>query len=185
MALQYNQQTGYIWSNPSPRPAKPQAFSRNLFDRFVESRYAQETTLAEFCLSHPNAGANGVLNQLHRRHVISWDLIKRFVAKSAATNPNKEMEALFREVFVFFNNGPAAYNAFRLPHGQNRATAWGQIANDMCWQDANVFVGPSAGNNGVALDQADELNDQERRDILMGAAWQTAGRINASMLGFV
>lgn len=182
MPLQYNN-GNYAWSPATQRPAKPNGFSQALLNRFLESDYAQTTTLAEFLQAHPNAAGQGVLNQLHRRHVISWDLIKRFMAKAAATNWSKDMVNLTANVFQFFNVNPG--QAAGMQHGAVRAGAWGQLANTMCWQDGNVWVGPSAGNQGVGIDQGDELTDNERRELLAGAAWRGAAIVNAQMEGMV
>jgi hypothetical protein len=54
----------------------------------------------------------------------------------------------------------------------------------MCWQSRNVFVGPSAGNVGVDLDQADDMSDNDRRDLLIGTPWQGSAHIHAIMTGF-
>ncbi len=181
MPLQWSQQNGYAWTQQSPRPAKPQAFSQALLARFLESSYAQETSLAEFVRAHPNAMTHGVLNQLHRRHVISWDLIKRFVARCASANFDQNFTQLTRNIFQFFHVDPT--QAIALAAGQPKAAAWNQVANGMCWVDSNVFVGPSAGNVGVGIDQAEELTDAERRDLLAGAAWRGAAMVCAQMDG--
>lgn len=182
MALQFvpvNQT--YAWVHASPRPAKPPFFSQRLLAGFLQSDFANTTTLAAFVRAHPNALNQGVLNQLHRRHVISWDLIKRFTARAASTNFNNDMVQLTRNVFQFFGVDPVA--ARRMAHGPMRAAAWGQLANDMCWVDSNIFVGPSAGNVGVGIDQGDELTEAERRDLLAGAAWQGAAIVYGQMVG--
>lgn len=185
MPLQFLNQNTYAWAPHSPRPAKPQQFSRNLQLRFVESNFARTTTLAQFITAHPNAAANGVLNQLHRRHVISWNLIKRFIAQAAAINFNQHMIRVTQDVFTFFGVGPIATTAAGLIHGVARAQSWGRVAHQMCWVDNNVYVGPSAGNVGVGFDQGDELTASQRSDLLAGAAWRGAAHVHATMTGFV
>jgi hypothetical protein len=173
----------YAWTHGSPRPAKPLTFTQVLVVRFLESSYARETSLADFLRAHPNALTTGVLNQLHRRHIIPWDLIKGFTAKAAATDFSRDLSNLLREVYTFFGvtNAPTAEKS---THGHNRALQWETIANAMCWVDDNVFVGPSAGNYGVHLDLGDELTDGERTDLLRGAAWRSAERAYSVMHGF-
>jgi len=183
MPLHFNPPNVYAWTPGSPRPAKPPGFSENLAARFLDTTYARETTLADFIRAHPNALRYGVLNQLHRRHVISWDLIKRFTAKAAATDFNNDLAQLTQNIFLFFRVDPM--QAIHSPHGAFRATHWENIANAMCWVESNVFVGPSAGNVGIAIDQGDELTDAERRDLLAGAAWRGAGFVEGQMQGFV
>lgn len=180
MPLQYNN-GNYVWSPATQRPAKPQFFSQALLNRFLESDYAQNTTLAEFLQAHPNAAGQGVLNQLHRRHVISWDLIKNFTARVAAVNWDHNYMNMTINIFQFFNVNPG--QAAAMAHGAPRAAAWGQIANSMCWTESNVFIGPSAGNQGVGIDQGDEMTDNERADILSGAAWRGAAIVNFQMEG--
>jgi hypothetical protein len=182
MPLQFAPPNTYYWTHASPRPAKPQHFSQELVDRFLQTKYATTTTLANFIQAHPNALNNGVLNQLHRRHVISWDLIKRFTARAAAINfNNQEMRELLRNIFEFFvvriRVDPS------MPHGPQRANAWTEVANHMCWVESNVFVGPSAGNVGVAIDQGDQLTDAERRDLLAGTVWRGAAIVQGQMEG--
>lgn len=184
MPLQYNVANGtYAWAAQTQRPAKPQGFSQQLLNRFLESDYANNTSLAAFVNSHPNAAAQGVLNQLHRRHVISWDLIKNFTAKAAGINWNQNFQGMTINIFQFFNVNPG--QAATMHHGQPRAGAWAQLANSMCWSDGNIFIGPSAGNQGVAIDQGDELTDNERADLLAGAAWRGAAMVNAQMEGII
>jgi hypothetical protein len=175
----------YAWTAPADRPAKPLVFSQEMMERFLASNYAQQTTLAAFLLAHPGAMAGGVLNQLHRRHIIPWDLIKSFTLKCAVTNFNQNLWQIIVENFRFFRVEATARDAGQLAHGVARAAAWTAVANSMCWVESNVFVGPSAGNVGVGLDQADEMSEQDRRDILVGPAWQRASTVFGSMTGMV
>jgi hypothetical protein len=67
------------------RPAHPTTLSLELMHRFLESDYCRYTSLRDFLLLHQNALTTGVLNQLHRRHIISWAFIKKFLVKIANT----------------------------------------------------------------------------------------------------
>ncbi len=187
MPLLYDQNTNtYSWDRNSQRPAKPQGFSDEMLRRFLETNYAQKTSLAEFLRQHPNAVNNGVLNQLHRRHIISWDMIKNFTASAAAINwvaANGVQKENFEKIFNFFHVNPT--NAVSAAVGVPRANQWQIIANQMCWVDNNVFIGPSAGNVGVDIDQVSEMNDSDRRDLLAGTPWQGADLIYAFMQGFI
>jgi hypothetical protein len=174
----------YGWTDGS-RPGKPANFQRDLFQSFLDCNYCRNTTLRQFLQDHPNGMAHGILNQLHRRHIISWSSIKDFTLKCAQWNFNRQVWGVLEGVFTHFNAKNIALQASRLNHGPPRATAWKNVAVYMCWRPANVFVGPSGGNVGVELDVADDFPDDQRRDILAGAAFQNAPLWARSIAGFL
>lgn len=174
----------YAWGPASTRPAKPHNFALDVMRSFLNTHYAQSTSIANFLIAHPNAATNGVLNQLHRRHIISWDLIKSFAAKAALTDSSHQTSLTLEPVVAWFGAKDAYKAAAQMGHGAPRAAAFTSIANAMCWQACNVFVGPSAGNVGVDIDQADDMSDGDRRDLLVGTPWQGAANVHAIMTGF-
>lgn len=184
MAIVYTAPKNYVWGPVSPRPAKPHNFALDVIRPFLNTHYAQNTSIANFLIAHPNALTNGVLNQLHRRHIISWDLIKSFSAKAAHTNYSHQTKLTLEPVVAWFGIRDAYQVAVQLAHGAPRAVAFTNIANTMCWQVCNVFVGPSAGNVGVEIDQVGEMSDGDRRDLLIGTPWQGAANVYAVMSGF-
>ncbi|MBL7998874.1 MAG: hypothetical protein JNL32_09585 [Candidatus Kapabacteria bacterium] len=183
MALSFNNNS-YSWVGQN-RPGKPAFFSQELLMRFLDTQYAQTTTLAAFLRAHPNALQQGVLNQLHRRHIIPWDLIKAFTLKCAVIGEfNREMVNLTRPVWEYFDVGlPHFRQAAEQAHGQQRATMWQKIAEHMCWTDNNVFVGPSAGNVGVALDDGSDLTPIERQQLFAGATYRSSAIVYGIMEG--
>jgi hypothetical protein len=184
MAIIFGAPQNYAWAVPSPRPAKPVNFSLEVLATFLETDYARNTTLANFLRANPNAAINGVLNQLHRRHIISWDTIKAFMAKAARTNHNHQTFTTVEPVAYWFNIIQEYRTAADTAHGFLRAAAFTNLANSVCWRIKNVWVGPSAGNIGVDIDVGNDLNDFERRDMLLGTPWRGADIIQGIMDGF-
>ena len=181
MPLQWSQQNGYAWTQQSPRPAKPQAFSQALLARFLESSYAQETSLAEFVRAHPQRNDPRRVESASSsaRDILGPDQAIRGAMRQRQFRP--ELHPAHSEHLSVLSCGSDPGD--RVGSRSAKAAAWNQVANGMCWVDSNVFVGPSAGNVGVGIDQADELTDAERRDLLAGAAWRGAAMVCAQMDG--
>jgi hypothetical protein len=169
----------YEWALGSNRPAAPTDFSQTLFDRFISSHYAENTTLRTFLMERPNGWSEGVLNQLHRRHIISWDKIKKYTLCAAISSANRDLKSLQKSVFDYFNINPTL--AWNEPHGVIRAQYWTTVAEYMCWNVNNVFIGPSYGNVGTDLDLANGVDD----NLLLGTVWQGAITVFAQMDGFI
>ncbi|WP_425074364.1 hypothetical protein [Sagittula sp. S175] len=177
--------SSYNWTGSTERPAKPAAFSRHLLDRFIETPFARETTLAQFLTHHPTALTTGVLNQLHRRHIVPWAKIRLFATWAAGYGFNRDDWSRTIEVFNYFGEDVAfaARQAKDMQHGPGRAGAWTTVANTMCWKPGNVFVGMGAYNQGTDIDRCDELDDVGRRSLLMGTPWARAETIYGAIVG--
>ncbi|WP_148292712.1 hypothetical protein [Paracoccus aminophilus] len=184
--MNYQPGVGYYWSGPG-RPARTDAFSARLVEGFLLSQYANHTSLATFIREHRFALEQGTLNQLHRRHIISWETIKSFALACARLNPDpssREVYGLISQVFSHFGVEPLARNAQTKAHGAERASAWTAVANEMCWTDSNVFIGPSANNHGTEIDLAIGARTEEIAFFLAGTAWRSAIPIEYQMRTF-
>lgn len=177
--------TSYQWDGDG-RPSAPGNVKALLLDRFVTSDYAKRTTLAEFLSSHPNALLGGVLNAMHRRHIISWASIKEFT-RAMATGGTKQIAASGSSIIAHFGlqGDPQLSEAVDQPHGSRRARLWTDIALRICWLPQNVFVGPSDGNTGTAIDVGTGMSAGDRDDILAGAPFKIANDIDAEMDGII
>lgn len=187
MAISYQQQgstaTYVIQAGGFDRAALPQNLARDLLQEFCKTPYAKTTTLAAFLATHPNAAQGGVMNALHRRHIVSWSKIRDFCCAGAQVLTSRETNNLAQQVFQAF--GVNAQPAIATQHGQMRATAWTNLAKQMCWVPTNVFIGPSSGNHGTDLDTGAGMALGERQQLLAGTPWQSMIAIDATMDGFI
>lgn len=183
--ISYQGGTSYQWTGTG-RPSAPDNVKALLLDRFVTSDYAKRTTLAEFLNSHPNAFVGGVLNAMHRRHIISWASIKEY-ARAMATGGTKQIAANGYNIAAHFGlqGDPRLSEAVDEAHGPRRAQLWTDIALRICWLPQNVFVGPSDGNTGTAIDVGTGMSAENRDDILAGAPFKIANDIDAEMDGII
>lgn len=186
MPMTYQPNIGYAWSGPA-RPARTDAFSARLVEGFLNSKYANRTSLAAFIREHRFALERGTLNQLHRRHIISWETIKGFALACARRDPgpaSRQVFGILSPVFAHFGVEALSSSAQTEAHGPARASKWTEVADEMCWTDSNVFIGPSASNQGTGIDLAIGAREAEIADFLAGAAWRSAGQIEAQMRSF-
>lgn len=178
------------------RPAASEGFKSELYQRFMQSHYCNNTLLRDFMRENEHAWDTGVLNQLHRRHIVSWAFMKKFLVKIA----NTARPSPFRHAFVHQNPGldesihallrflhhdaeGAAEQAQALDdtdaHGVENAqkrVAFERIARLICWSANNTWIGPSHGNVGEEIDVANERDVNVRNDLMGGTPFAGIAR---------
>ena len=179
------------------RPAKPVGFQREVFERFMDTNYCRITTLRAFLESHHHAWDNGVLNALHRRHIVSWDFMKKIVLTLANHGPYGRYEHFSDEMVTheaindllqfLHPDAPAmARQAQVLPNNpyQTKQLRFDNLAKLICWSSNNVFIGTAQGNVGTEIDLGED-DDATRRDLLQGTPHQGIASAYAVVLGWM
>ena len=187
------------------RPTASDDFKSELYQRFMESHYCNNTLLRDFMRENAHAWDTGVLNQLHRRHIVSWAFMKRFLVKIANTarpsqfrhefvHQNPGLDDSIRALLRFLNHDAedAAEEAQALDdtdaHGVENAqkrVAFERIARLICWSANNTWIGPSHGNTGEEIDVANERDVNVGLDLMGGTPFAGIARCYPIVQGWV
>lgn len=170
--------TNVIALSSTDRPGWSLETQKLVMDDFLKSKYATTTSLADFLKAHSDCKTKGVLDSLHRRHIIPWASILNFLLYQGLvicgdTDSNgmidPEIEALLSSLGVA-QTGLQSLGTHEavLQYINNAAkTAYS------CYQ--NVFIGPGNYNTrlGAIFDKAADMDSVVRNYCL-------AGKITAS-----
>ena len=157
------------------RPGISEDVTTFLFKMFIQTDYAKDTSLAEFVSKHKKGFTDGILNQLHRRHIISFDCMKWMIvalanAKSTNNPPHKDVLADIKALGTQFGVSEKLTVLWNADDNSRKASDALEIIKTMCWHPCNIFIGPSDGNTGTDVDIGDDkgLSESEAADLLKG-----------------
>ena len=159
-------QNGFVISNWN-RPNWSRAVRKDLFDRFIQTNYANTMTLRNFLEQNQDAVLNGTIDMLHRRHIVSWQNMRKVFLYIANNGLGEGItkDNLLNFVHRLGNNTiENANNALNSLHAFNynqAAVDFSNAAISAFLYENNVFVGPGIANSQIqgATDTGDDAVD--------------------------
>lgn len=175
---------GYTIDPNAQRPAWAVETKIELIQIFVETKFAKETTLADLLNSNPNITISGVLESLDRRHIVSWDHIKKYICYMANHYSGViggAQQSLFnvRSLLEALHVWEAVQSATNVRNNQGYPQAvsfYDKAAIQAFSCMSNLWIGPSGPNRklGKKLDfgQEDNFSANEVELLLKGTPWK-------------